>query len=1123
MIRFLTLRRVRWPRLALLGCLLPALLLSSCTRRYYRKEADQDVGHVLSSKDDPRWSLEDYQVIPHDQSRFADPSDPDHPPMPPDDPAAKATAPNPQKPYHKGGCGLIEGVGYIDLLEQWDRSNREELKRRQQARTQAAAGDPAAKNDRPKNGKPEKLGAPDSEPRPEKLPLPKDKGAANDAPEANNRKPKKGDKSANDEPIPADEKTSPEKMQKEAEERVRRELADVVTLSGDVSADEASKAVSKERTFLITLEQSVELGLINSREYQNRREAVYLAALPVTVERFAFCAQPFAAFEIARERFGRKSPDGFANRWRADSIIGFSKLFSTGGLLLASFANRTIWGLAGDPSSSVSHISLDLIQPLLRGAGKAVTLEPLTQAERNLLYVIRDYARFRQEFYAFIAAGQANFIPGVQAGVQALTPGSVTLPGVFIPGATPLATPTTAPSILAQVPPGSSGIALRPVLNATAPPQGYLSTLGEKAVLVNQYRNIQSLQRFLELFRVYLEGGIVNSVQVGQVEQQLLRSIENVLSLQAGYRNDMDQFKLQLGLPMDIRIEVDDEPLEPMFGQTRRFEDVSVQFERISNQAQQYARPSEATQLRGRLRALLLTSPLVRGTKFPARLRKSWSRWEKLEGNPQIEPGDSPLERELDKLTKERRVLLDKRDRLKDDEKEDLPEKEKARLEELDFEVELGRFERALRVYAGTSWTQERDKLRRLEQERDALMKKREKMELTAKETQRLAVLDAEVDLARRRVALPQILFQVVLREFLALLEEPFRERLEDVRKRWPDLPPLCLEGVDLLRDDDDVVLAAASRAALENRLDLMNQRAELVDSWRKIRVAANALLGTFNVTYSLDAFTPAGELRPLQFGGSRMQNRLIFNAELPLVRIQERNAYRATLISFQRQRRELQQAEDQVLFAVRLDLRQLRAAANNYHKVQKRQVELAYQQVDQSLQAFSQPQTPSGPPPTAVGSPAGGGSTGDPAALTNQLLTAQNALLQAQNDLYNTWINYLTTRINLYRDMGLMPLDPRGVWIDDPARCCPPQPADGRKPDPEAPAAPAKPAGPDRLDDGWSGAGADSGAGRRLRDGNLEPVGQLGAGRPDPAPGKVRTITIDHYGARPTGGGGKQ
>ena len=65
-------------------------------------------------------------------------------------------------------------------------------------------------------------------------------------------------------------------------------------------------------------------------------------------------------------------------------------------------------------------LGLTLAHRLAR-AGRAVTLEPLTQAERNLLYVVRDFAKFRQEFFVFIAAGQPAFIPGVQAGVSAVT------------------------------------------------------------------------------------------------------------------------------------------------------------------------------------------------------------------------------------------------------------------------------------------------------------------------------------------------------------------------------------------------------------------------------------------------------------------------------------------------------------------------------------------------------------------------------------------------------------------------------------------------------------------------------------------------------------------------------
>ena len=88
----------------------------------------------------------------------------------------------------------------------------------------------------------------------------------------------------------------------------------------------------------------------------------------------------------------------------------------------------------------------------------------------------------------------------------------------------------------------------------------------------------------------------------------------------------------------------------------------------------------------------------------------------------------------------------------------------------------------------------------------------------------------------------------------------------------------------------------------------------------------------------------------------------MIFNAQLPLVRVVERNQYRSTLIAYQQQRRAWQDSLDQVAFQVRFQLRNLHISAFNYHRVQKRQMELAYLVVDQSLQAFNQPLAPTGP-----------------------------------------------------------------------------------------------------------------------------------------------------------------
>ncbi len=218
-------------------------------------------------------------------------------------------------------------------------------------------------------------------------------------------------------------------------------------------------------------------------------------------------------------------------------------------------------------------------------------------------------------------------------------------------------------------------------------------------------------------------------------------------------------------------------------------------------------------------------------------------------------------------------------------------------------------------------------------------------------------------------------------------------------------------------------------------RVDLMNVRAQQTDAWRKIRVAANALMGTFDVDYHLDAQSPALGGNPFALGGSRTRHELIFIATPPLVRINQRNAYRGTLVAFQQLRRNLMAYEDQLIFNVRFDLRQVRALANNFQRIQKRQIELAYMQVDQALQAFNQPQAPPGADIQGlVGPVADRPRVGDPAALTTQLLSTQGSLLRSQNDLYNTWITYVIDRMDLYRDMGVMPLDNRGVWIDDAA-----------------------------------------------------------------------------------------
>src|SRR5205085_7468393 len=124
-----------------------------------------------------------------------------------------------------------------------------------------------------------------------------------------------------------------------------------------------------------------------------------------------------------------------------------------------------------------------------------------------------------------------------------------------------------------------------------------------------------------------------------------------------------------------------------------------------------------------------------------------------------------------------------------------------------------------------------------------------------------------------------------------------------------------------------------------------------------------------------LESTTPPGLAKPLDFSASRTLNQLVINGEVPLVRKFERNNYRAALIAYQRERRALMEAEDLVVQVARGDLRALRQQADNY-KIQKRQIELAYETVENSLDTFQAPPQPNAPTNAA-----------NAAALTQQLL----------------------------------------------------------------------------------------------------------------------------------------
>lgn len=707
------------------------------------------------------------------------------------------------------------------------------------------------------------------------------------------------------------------------------------------------------RGYRLRMDQAVELGLYNSREFQDRREDLYLAALPVTLQRFSFAAQAVAASEAILNVAGQQTPTP-GDTLNVNSTIGMSRRFSTGAELLVRLANQVVVDLSGPrPTISTGTLGLTLAVPFLRGGGFAVTLEPLTLAERNLLYAIRSYARFRSVFYVSItAAGDYTNNPyGLQGLAQNL----------------------------------GRGIGA----NLTANPVGYLPTILRSAILNNERGNLASFDYYLRLFRSLEEGGIVTKLQVGRIEQQLLSSRATVLLRSQEYLDNIDNFKLQLGMPATVPLELDETPLRPIRNHLKKIEAVYAQLREAEDAAVKLDPDAPAGTFREAWTKLLTESAIARGT----RLSKEYPVWVAAQKGK----SDEQLEDQLDGLRARRRIVLEERDRKL--QARQPAEAETAELEKLDTDYDRLRFELALRRAERREWAKE---------------------------------LDAE----RKKVAKALVLRDVL--NFGSLVAVPARnEKLAALRDEWAPVPAIVIDDVDVVRAPLEVGLEKVATMALNNRYDLMNARAQVVDAWRQVAVTANALQGAFDVEYDLALNSPAGTGQTFALGGSRTLNQIRLRLEPPFVRRAERNNYRAALVAFQRQRRNLMAFEDNIATDVRSTLRLVRQLEQTL-VVQQKAVELAYQQVDNARGTLLAP-----PDPRVDVSAAA-------AAQTEQLLQVQAALVRAQNDLYTTWVRYLTARMNLYLDLELLTLDARGLWCD------------------EQPSPPAAPTSPPPATDRW-------------------------------------------------------
>lgn len=165
---------------------------------------------------------------------------------------------------------------------------------------------------------------------------------------------------------------------------------------------------------VLTLVDALQIGARHSRDYQTQKEQVYQAALQLDLQRDAFRStwtgilDGFFSHELERPVTINDEGDTDLqpiSGTETGGTLGVTQRFKNGlsvtaliGLDLASLLTQQRF------SSRGVFADASITLPLLRGSGEFVVTEPLTQAERNVVYAIYQFERFKRTFAVRIAS-----------------------------------------------------------------------------------------------------------------------------------------------------------------------------------------------------------------------------------------------------------------------------------------------------------------------------------------------------------------------------------------------------------------------------------------------------------------------------------------------------------------------------------------------------------------------------------------------------------------------------------------------------------------------------------------------------------------------------------------------
>lgn len=162
--------------------------------------------------------------------------------------------------------------------------------------------------------------------------------------------------------------------------------------------------------YTITFSQALQIAAENSNEYQTQKETLFQSALTLDLTRnnYSFMADVSGDSSISVDKTGT---NGTVKGLEHSGTLSLNKTLKDGSKLAANLAMDLASLLTHEKTSSSGIVAdASITIPLLRGSKSYIYSEDLTQAERDVVYSVCDFERYKKTFAVNIAENYLNVL-----------------------------------------------------------------------------------------------------------------------------------------------------------------------------------------------------------------------------------------------------------------------------------------------------------------------------------------------------------------------------------------------------------------------------------------------------------------------------------------------------------------------------------------------------------------------------------------------------------------------------------------------------------------------------------------------------------------------------------------